>query len=62
MNAESKIDEKCRTCIPIEISKRLNIKSGEKILFQIKGEIIILLENLLQWKTLLKNLKHLVKN
>lgn len=42
MNAESKIDEKGRICIPIEIRKRLNIKSGEKLLFQIKNDKIIL--------------------
>ena len=42
MNAESKIDDKGRICIPSEIRKMLNIKSGEKILFQIQGDKIIL--------------------
>ncbi len=42
MNAESKIDDKGRICIPSEIRKMLNIKSGEKILFQIQGDTIIL--------------------
>ncbi|MHA1489277.1 MAG: AbrB/MazE/SpoVT family DNA-binding domain-containing protein [Promethearchaeota archaeon] len=42
MNAELKIDEKGRICIPIEIRRRLNIKSGEKMLFQVKDDKIIL--------------------
>ena len=42
MNAESKIDDKGRVCIPIEIRKMLNIKSGEKILFQVQDDKIIL--------------------
>ena len=42
MNAESKIDNKGRICIPIEIRKLLNLKSGEKILFQVQDDKIIL--------------------
>jgi len=42
MNAESVIDEKGRICIPIELRRRLNLKSGEKVIFQIEGEKIIL--------------------
>lgn len=42
MNAESKIDDKGRICIPIEIRKMLNIKSGQKILFQVQDDKIIL--------------------
>jgi len=42
LNAESKIDDKGRVCIPIEIRKMLNIKSGEKILFQVQDDKIIL--------------------
>ncbi|MBN1800088.1 MAG: AbrB/MazE/SpoVT family DNA-binding domain-containing protein [Candidatus Lokiarchaeota archaeon] len=42
MNAESKIDDKGRVCIPNEIRKILNLKSGEKILFQVQeGKIIL---------------------
>ncbi len=42
MNAESKIDDKGRICIPNEIRKMLNLKSGEKILFQVQDDKIIL--------------------
>ncbi len=42
MNAESKIDAKGRICIPIEIRKMFNLKSGEKILFQVLDDKIIL--------------------
>ena len=42
MNAESKIDDKGRVCIPNEIRKMLNLKSGEKILFQVQDDKIIL--------------------
>lgn len=42
MNAESKIDNKGRVCIPNEIRKLLNLKSGEKVLFQVQGDKIIL--------------------
>ncbi len=42
MNAESKIDDKGRVCIPNEIRKRLNLKVGEKILFQVQEDKIIL--------------------
>ena len=42
MNAESKIDDKGRVCIPNEIRKLLNLKSGEKILFQVQDDKIIL--------------------
>ncbi|MHA1273772.1 MAG: AbrB/MazE/SpoVT family DNA-binding domain-containing protein [Promethearchaeota archaeon] len=42
MNTESKIDEKGRICIPIEIRKMLNIKAGEKLFFQVKDDKIIL--------------------
>ena len=42
MTSESKIDEKGRINIPAEIRRKLNLKSGEKMIFQIKGEKIIL--------------------
>ncbi len=42
MNAESKIDDKGRVCIPNEIRKLLNLKVGEKILFQVQEDKIIL--------------------
>jgi AbrB family looped-hinge helix DNA binding protein len=42
MNAESKIDDKGRVCIPNEIRKLLNLKTGEKILFQVQEDKIIL--------------------
>ena len=42
MNAESKIDEKGRVCIPNEIRKLLNLKAGEKLLFQVQDGKIIL--------------------
>ncbi|MBD3196996.1 MAG: AbrB/MazE/SpoVT family DNA-binding domain-containing protein [Candidatus Lokiarchaeota archaeon] len=42
MNAESEIDEKGRIQIPKKIRERLNIKSGEKLFFQIEDEKIIL--------------------
>jgi len=42
MTAESKIDNKGRILIPNEIRKLLNIKSGEKMLFQIQENKIIL--------------------
>lgn len=42
MNAESKIDDKGRVCIPNEIRKLLNLKAGEKILFQVQDDKIIL--------------------
>jgi len=42
MNAESKIDNKGRVCIPNEIRKLLNLKSGEKVLFQVQDDKIIL--------------------
>ena len=42
MNVESKIDDKGRVCIPNEIRKMLNLKSGEKILFQVQDDKIIL--------------------
>lgn len=42
MNAESKIDNKGRILIPSEIRKLLNIKSGERLLFQIQEDKIIL--------------------
>ena len=42
MNAESKIDDKGRVCIPNEIRKLLNLKSGEKMLFQVQDDKIIL--------------------
>lgn len=42
MNAESKIDDKGRVCIPNEIRKLLNLKSGEKVLFQVQDDKIIL--------------------
>ena len=40
--SESKIDEKGRICIPIEIRKRLKINLGEKMFFQVKEDKIIL--------------------
>lgn len=42
MNAESKIDDKGRVCIPNEIRKMLNLKSGERMLFQVQDGKIIL--------------------
>ncbi|TFG25451.1 MAG: AbrB/MazE/SpoVT family DNA-binding domain-containing protein [Promethearchaeota archaeon] len=42
MNAESKLDDKGRILIPSEIRKLLNIKSGERLLFQIQEDKIIL--------------------
>ena len=42
MNAESKIDDKGRVCIPNVIRKLLNLKTGEKILFQVQEDKIIL--------------------
>ena len=42
MNAESKIDNKGRICIPNEIRKILNLKPGERILFQVQDDKIIL--------------------
>ena len=42
MNAESKIDSKGRVCIPNEIRKLLNLKSGEKVLFQVQDDKIII--------------------
>jgi len=42
VNAESKIDDKGRIIIPIEIRKLLNLKTGEKILFQVQEDKIIL--------------------
>ena len=42
MNAESKLDDKGRILIPNEVRKLLNIKSGEKLLFQIQKDKIIL--------------------
>ena len=42
MTSESKIDEKGRICIPAEIRKKLNLNSGEKVVFQIKDEKIII--------------------
>ena len=42
MNAESRIDDKGRILIPIEIRNMLNLKSGERILFQVQeGKIIL---------------------
>ena len=42
MNVESKIDDKGRVCIPKEIRKLLNLKSGEKIFFHVQDDKIIL--------------------
>ncbi|MGV9171951.1 MAG: AbrB/MazE/SpoVT family DNA-binding domain-containing protein [Promethearchaeia archaeon] len=42
MNVESKLDDKGRITIPSEIRKLFNIKSGEKLLFQIQEDKIIL--------------------
>ncbi len=42
MNVESKIDDKGRVCIPSEIRKMLNLKSGQKILFLVQDDKIIL--------------------
>ncbi len=42
MNAESIIDDNGRVLIPIEIRKMLNLKSGERIVFQVQeGKIIL---------------------
>jgi len=42
MNVKSKIEEKGRVYIPTEIRKLLNLKAGEKILFQVQDDKIIL--------------------
>lgn len=42
MSAESTIDEKGRVCIPAELRKKLNLKTGEKIVFQLNLDSIIL--------------------
>ncbi len=42
MTLESKIDEKGRINIPIEIRKKMNLIPGEIMIFQIKGEKILL--------------------
>ena len=42
MNIESKIDEKGRICIPAELRKILNLKTGEKMVFQIKNKKLII--------------------
>jgi len=42
LNAESKIDDKGRISIPNEIRKMLNLKPGEKLLFQVQDDKIIL--------------------
>jgi len=41
MNSESIIDEQGRICIPLEIRKKMNIKPGEKLIFQIDQEKLI---------------------
>ncbi|MHA2294895.1 MAG: AbrB/MazE/SpoVT family DNA-binding domain-containing protein [Candidatus Hodarchaeales archaeon] len=40
MNAESTIDEKGRILIPAEIRRLLKLKSGEKVIFQLEGNIL----------------------
>jgi len=47
VQSESIVDEKGRICIPAELRKRLNIKAGEKVLFQTDNNdtIIIRLKN-----------------
>ena len=35
MSSESTIDEKGRVCIPSELRKKLNLKIGEKVIFQL---------------------------
>lgn len=42
MDIESKIDDKGRITIPSEIRKQMNIKSGEKFIFQVQDNKIIL--------------------
>ena len=42
MNSESKIDDKGRICIPAELRKIMNLKSGEKMIFQIEEDKIII--------------------
>ena len=41
LTTESKIDEKGRICIPVELRKKLDLKPGEKMIFQINGNNII---------------------
>ncbi len=38
MNSESKIDEKGRVCIPIELRKKLKLKPGENVLFHLNDD------------------------
>lgn len=38
MNSESKIDEKGRVCIPIELRKKLKLKPGENVLFHLNED------------------------
>lgn len=44
MNSESIIDKKGRVCIPVELRKKLNLKAGEKLLFQVKEGTIIMIK------------------
>ena len=41
MYSEAKIDNKGRIFIPLEIRERLNIKPGEKVIFQVDQEKLI---------------------
>ena len=42
MSAESTIDEKGRVCIPAELRKKLNLKAGEKVIFQLNSDSLTL--------------------
>jgi len=42
MNFKSEIDEEGRVRIPQEIRKKLNIQSGDRLLFEIKDEKIFI--------------------
>lgn len=42
MSVESTIDEKGRICIPAELRRKLNLKAGEKIIFQLNDNSLTL--------------------
>ena len=42
MSAESTIDEKGRVCIPADLRQKLNLKAGEKIIFQLNDNSLTL--------------------
>ncbi|HME51340.1 MAG TPA: AbrB/MazE/SpoVT family DNA-binding domain-containing protein [Candidatus Lokiarchaeia archaeon] len=43
MTSESLVDEKGRVCIPAELRKRMNLKPGEKVVFQLDEHNTILI-------------------